>query len=349
MTDGWSRRWPISSSRRNRSLKTRSLAYSRCGSLSATTCPFAVSRARKIVAMPPRATTSSSTYWSSVSPGAGSAICLRLPHLEARGADLIRSATELPPGPRCRRRPAHHARDLHAQVVVSTLLARAPDECAPCRLRRVGADELGDLGLGEGVVDAVAHLDDDVAGADVEREDVDADDQLDAEAAREHVSARMGPGRLGREQPVLHLLPHPGVILRELGQAAVAKQEEPTVADVRREQSPAHDRAGCERRPHAAELGDSDCLVVDLEVRLLRGTPEPLAHGPAARGPVHLARHHLERERARDLARGAPADAVRDREQEAVLVRPVPDGVLVRLSDAADVGQLEELELGHFD
>jgi len=41
------------------------------------------------------------------------------------------------------------------------------------------------------------------------------------------------------------------------------------------------------------------------------------------------------------------ADAVRHREDEAVLVRPVADRVLVLGADAAHVGQLEELDLGH--
>jgi len=47
------------------------------------------------------------------------------------------------------------------------------------------------------------------------------------------------------------------------------------------------------------------------------------------------------------VAGGVAAEPVGHREEEAVLVRPVADRVLVPLADAADVGQLEELDLGH--
>ena len=152
---------------------------------------------------------------------------------------------------------------------------------------------------------------------------------------------------LRRQDPVLHLLRHPRVVLGELRELPLAEQEQPAVADVRSDERGADDGARRERRSHPAELRHGDPLRIDLEVRLLHGAPQALPDRPAARRAVHLARQHLEREVARDFAAGVAADPVRHREDEAVLVRPVADRVLVLGADAADVGQLEELDLRH--
>ena len=211
----------------------------------------------------------------------------------------------------------------------------------------MGHDQLRHLLVAHRAVDAVAALHDDVPGAEIHAEHVDADDQLAPEAAGQHVPPRMGARVLGREEAVLHLLPHPGVVLGELRERPLAPEEEAAVPDVRRHQRPAHHRARGEGGPHAAQLGHRDRLVVELEVGLLDGAPETLRQRPAARRAVHLARQDLEGERARHLAGGVAAEPVGHREEDAVLVRPVADRVLVPLADAADVGQLEELDLGH--
>src|SRR5581483_12032188 len=151
-----------------------------------------------------------------------------------------------------------------------------PYERVTCRFGRMGREHFGKLGLGEEAVDAVAALHDDVAGTEVDRDEIDADDQLAAEAAGDDVPARVRPGILRRQDPVLDLLADPGVVLRELRQLALPEEEEPAVADVGAEERPADDRRRRDRRPHAAELGDRDALRVDLEVRLLDGTLEAL-------------------------------------------------------------------------
>src|SRR6185369_9847467 len=92
------------------------------------------------------------------------------------------------------------------------------------------------------------------------------------------------------------------VIFGELGEAPVAEEKEPAVSDVSSEEAAADDRRRGDRGAHAPQLGHRDRLVVDLEVRLLDRTAKTLADGPAARRALHLARDHLERERARDLA-----------------------------------------------
>src|SRR5579885_2977500 len=132
------------------------------------------------------------------------------------------SAPEPPAGARRRRGAAQHCRDLHAQVVLAALLAAAPDERAA-----------GDLGLGYAAVHAVAAVDEHGAGTQVHAQEVDADDELAAEAARDEVAPRMGSRLLGAQDAVGDLLGDPRVVLRELRERAVAEQEEPAVADVR--------------------------------------------------------------------------------------------------------------------
>src|SRR5207247_447702 len=113
-------------------------------------------------------------------------------------------------------------------------------------------------------------------------EHVDADDQLAPEATGQHVPPRMGARVFGREEAVLHLLPHPGVVLGELRERPLAPEEEAAVPDVRRHQRAAHHRARGEGGPHAAQLGHHDRLVVELEVGLLDGAPAALRQRPAA-------------------------------------------------------------------
>src|SRR2546428_462749 len=79
----------------------------------------------------------------------------------------------------------------------------------------------------------------------------------------------------------------------------------------------------------------------------LRTSMPTISSWPASRGAVHLARQHFEGEAARDLAAGVAADPVGHREDEAVLMGPVADRILVLRADAADVCQLEELDLRH--
>src|SRR5581483_6758801 len=156
MTAGWSSFCPISSSRRNRSWKTMSLAYWRCGTLSATVWPSSRSFARKIVAMPLRAMTSRRWYWSRVWSGARSAKSDAIYRARGPSGKRPRLAAEAPPRARCRRRAVGDAGDLGADVVLAAFLPGTPYERVTCRFGRMGREHFGKLGLGEEAVDAVA-------------------------------------------------------------------------------------------------------------------------------------------------------------------------------------------------
>src|SRR5206468_722869 len=129
---------------------------------------------------------------------------------------------ETPPRAGRRRRTARDRRHLHAQVVLPAFLPGAPDERAAGGLGRMRAEQLDHLRLAHRHVDAVAALHEDVARLDVERQHVDADDELAPETARDHAAAWVDAGVLGREEPVLYLLPDPGVVLGQLGELPFA-------------------------------------------------------------------------------------------------------------------------------
>src|SRR5262249_41349956 len=157
--------------------KTKSASYWICGTLSTTARPLSRSRARKIVAIPLRAMTSSTWYWSSTCPGWTSAI----------RADGIELSTQAPPrAGRRGGRTVDDGGDLHAQVVLASPRAAAFDDRSTGRFRLVD-EEADDLILAQIDVHAVAALQQHVARENLEREDVDADDELAAEATRQHV------------------------------------------------------------------------------------------------------------------------------------------------------------------
>src|SRR5262249_25013375 len=120
-----------------------------------------------MVAIPPRAMTSCSSYWSSVCPGASSPM---RPELSGRTATpaTAGSAPQPPPAPgrRRRRRTVEDGRHLHAQVVVTPDLPAATHEGLAGGLGRARLEDLGDLRLGHERVDTITQLGEHVAGAD---------------------------------------------------------------------------------------------------------------------------------------------------------------------------------------
>src|SRR5215470_3268550 len=172
------------------------------------------------------------------------------------------SAAESPPGARRRRgRAVAHRDDLHAQVVLAAGFDRGAEEVDARLLRGAPRNARAESSIVEHAVDAVAALDQHVAGLERERQDVDPDDQLRAEASRELMATRVRPRRFGREPAVAHLLRHPGMILRELPQLLAAQQQEPRVADVRGDEHAALDDARRQRRGHPVQLGYDQALV----------------------------------------------------------------------------------------
>src|SRR5215510_14771164 len=103
-----------------------------------------------MVAIPPRAMTSCSSYWSSVCPGASPAM---RPELSGRTATPATpgSALQPPPAPGRRgcRRTVEDGRHLRAQVVVAPGLPASTHEGLAGGLGRTHAEDLGDLRLGD--------------------------------------------------------------------------------------------------------------------------------------------------------------------------------------------------------
>src|SRR5215813_4883138 len=157
-----------------------------------------------MVAIPPRAMTSSSSYWSSVCPGASSAM---RPELSGRTATpaTAGSAPEPPPAPRRRRGAVEDGRHLHAQVVPAPGLPASTHEGLAGGLGRARTEYLGDLRLGHERVHTITQLGEHVAGANLRGEHVDAHDQVPAQGATQQVTLGVRTRLLGGQEAVLHL------------------------------------------------------------------------------------------------------------------------------------------------
>src|SRR5215470_17076235 len=124
-----------------------------------------------MVAIPPRAMTSSSSYWSSVCPGASSAM---RPELSGRTATpaTAGSAPEPPPAPGRRRGAVADGRHLHAQVVAASGLPASTHEGRAGGLGRVSVEFPGDRCVGHERVRDIALLRDVEGGMELGSEQV---------------------------------------------------------------------------------------------------------------------------------------------------------------------------------
>lgn len=158
---------------------------------------------------------------------------------------------------------------LDAEIVLAAGNPSPVDELAAGCLRGVRAEDRYDIGLWEGGMNAVAALEEYVARLDTDAEHIGADDEVVAEAAAQDVTAWMRARLLGREDPVLHLLSYPRMILGELCERVRPEQVKPAVADVRGDQRATGQRTRREGGAHTMQLGDSYPFVADGEVGFL--------------------------------------------------------------------------------
>src|SRR5262249_36331031 len=140
-------------------------------------------------------------------------------------------------------------------------------------------EELLDVVVAEGSVDAVAALDDHVSRTEFEGEDVDRDDELSSETARKRVAAWLvahpaHPGGAGGAPA------DPWAVRGQLGEGAIAEEPEPAVAHVGGDESATDERRGGERGGHPQQLGHGDRLLVDRDVRRLDGASETRGERP---------------------------------------------------------------------
>ena len=111
------------------------------------------------------------------------------------------------------------------------LAARTSDSAASSSDRR-GAQDRGQLLVGDHARQAVGADQEDVAGAARERVGVDLDVRLGPERARDDRALRVVLGGLGRDLPAALELGHQRVVARELLELAVAQPVGAAVADV---------------------------------------------------------------------------------------------------------------------
>ncbi len=151
-----------------------------------------------------------------------------------------------------------------------------------------------------------------------------------AQRAHQQGALRVGGGLFLGDPALVDEALHPGVVLGDLGEDAVAQEVRAGVADVHEAEPLTGPQQGGERGAHAFELG----VLLDHGAQLVVGA----LHGGAERGEDVGARHVVvERDEggdhlgAGDLARRLAAHAVGDGEQPGAGVA----GVLVALSDHA--------------
>ena len=212
---------------------------------------------------------------------------------------------------------------------------------AQCELDQVLDGLLGALVAGEGVLERLVGDDAGqavgadqvaVAGADFTDGEVGLDVLAAAQRPHQQGALGVGGGFLFGDAALVDQTLHPGVVLGDLGEDAVAEQVRARVADVHEAEALAGPQQGGERGAHALQLR----VLLDHGAQLVVGT----LHGGAEGGEDVGARHVVvERDDGGDglgggdLAGGGAAHAVGDREQ----TRTGVSGVLVALPDHAFV------------
>ena len=121
---------------------------------------------------------------------------------------------------------------------------------------RVGlAHVLEELVVGGQTVESIGTQQQLIAGLHRQLSNVELKVLLEAgDGAGDDVAHRMPFGFEPVERSVAHLFGHPGMVLRQLFDLAVANQIRATIADVRDDRLVALDERARHRRPHAAEL-----------------------------------------------------------------------------------------------
>ena len=143
---------------------------------------------------------------------------------------------------------------------------------------------------------------------------------------------RMPFGLLEGDPALVDHALHERLVVRDHRQLALAQQVGAAVADVRDAEAAAGGEQHRERRPHPVELGLGGDHVAQLLVGLLHGRREDVEQVDADLVLVEVGQRG-DRGRARHLAGGVPAHAVRDDREPGTR----EGGVLVALADVAHV------------
>ena len=172
------------------------------------------------------------------------------------------------------------------------------------------------------LVDAVGRQHQHVAFGDLQRAIIDLDLRIDAERA-----AQIALGRRHRDAVILGQL-----LERSAGQPIHAR-----IADVEDVRGGAldHHRAECAHIPLVAVVGVAPAPRLRVEPRIGCGDDAPRrgAHRPGFRGTVIVGEEALDRRLGRDMADLAAADAVGERDRDALRRQQR----LVRRQDAVEI------------